>query len=93
MTALFWVSLEDCTLTGLDQAALVGTLLLDEPLAARHSFILVTPTPVEVELILGNLLRRVHVIKLTAPLDRERLLSAIWLGGQRTVEATTALRH
>ncbi len=91
MTALFWVSLENLTLTGLDQAALLGTLLLDERLARRHAFILVTPTPVEVQLSLGNLLERVHVAKLTAPLDRERLLSAIWLATQRTEARVAAV--
>jgi hypothetical protein len=83
MTALFWVSLADNTMSGLDEAALLGELLRDEPLARRHAYILVTPTPLDVHLILGRLIDRLHVTTLTAPVDRERLLSALWLATQR----------
>jgi hypothetical protein len=84
VTALFWVSLAGNTLSGLDDALLLGELLRDAPLASRHAYILVTPTPREVQQSLGRVLDRLHVTVLAAPLDRERLLSALWLALQRT---------
>lgn len=83
MTALFWVSLAANTMSGLDEAALLGELTRDESLACRHAFILVTPTPLDVHLALGRVIDRLHVMTLAAPLDRERLLSALWLASQR----------
>ncbi len=83
VTALFWVSLAGNMLSGLDDASLLGELLRDEALAQRHTYLLVTPTPQEVHLGLGRLLDRLHVTLLAAPLDRERLLSALWLASQR----------
>ncbi|HEV2235082.1 MAG TPA: hypothetical protein VGR57_00340, partial [Ktedonobacterales bacterium] len=48
-----------------------------------HAYVLVTPTPLDVQLALGRLIDRLHVTVLAAPLDRERLLSALWLAEQR----------
>ena len=85
VTALFWVSLAGNTLSGLDDAALLGELLGDPALAARHAYILVTPTPLEVQQSLRHVLAQLHVMVLAAPLDRERLLSALWLASQRAL--------
>jgi hypothetical protein len=73
--------------------ALLGTLLLDKSLAERHAYILVTPTPIEVGAILGNLLNSLHVTTLTAPLDREKLLSAMWLATQRSKARIATAMH
>lgn len=83
LTVLFWVSLAAQTMTGLDQATLLGELLHDESLARRHAFILITPTPVAARCALGHLIDRLHVSLLAAPLDRERLLAALWFASQR----------
>jgi hypothetical protein len=82
-TVLFWVSLAGNTMSGLDEASLLGELLRDEPLTRRHAYILVTPTPHDVQQSLGRVIDRLHVTTLAAPLDRERLLSALWLASQR----------
>lgn len=83
MTVLFWVSLAAQTMTGLDQATLLGELLRDESLARRHAYILISPTPLAARDVLGCLIDRLRVTLLAAPLDRERLLSAMWLASQR----------
>jgi hypothetical protein len=83
VTALFWVSIAENTMSGQDEAILLGELLRDEALARRHAYILVTPTPLDVHLTLGRLTDRLRVTTLAAPLDRERLLSALWLASQR----------
>lgn len=83
MVALFGVSVASNTLTGLDQVSVLGELLRDEALGCRHSFILMTPTPYEIRLALRQVLERTHVTLLPTPLDRERLLSAMWLASTR----------
>ena len=91
LTALFWVSLAANTFTGLDQALLLGELQRDTSLAHRHAYLLITPTPVEVRCLLGHLIDRLPVTLLAAPLDRERLLSAMWLATQR-IEGSVPLQ-
>lgn len=81
--AFFTVSLAAGTMTGLDQAAVLGELLQDEQLARRHAFILVTPTPLAVQLVFGRLLERIKVTTLAFPLDREPLLAATWMALQQ----------
>lgn len=83
MVVLFSVSLTRNALTGLDQVSLLGELLRDEALSRRHAFILVTSTPHEIRTALGRVLERTHVLLLALPLDREHLLSAIWLATRR----------
>jgi hypothetical protein len=90
MTAIFWVSLAANTMSGMDEAALLGELLRDESLARRHVYVLVTPTLLDVRLVLGRVIDRLHVTALAAPLDRERLLSALWLTAQRASGQGTA---
>lgn len=83
LTVLFWVSLASKTFTGLDQVTLLGELLRDASLAHRHAYLLITPTSVELRCVLGQLIERLPVAVLAAPLDRERLLAAMWLASQR----------
>lgn len=83
LTVLFWISLVANTFTGLDQATLLGELLRDASLAHRHAYLLITPIPLTVRCVLGQLIDQLPVTLLAAPLDRERLLAAMWLASQR----------
>ena len=74
---LFHVTLFHNVMDGLDCAAVLGEVARDARLAERHPFILVTPTPENVQAVLGTLLRRLSVRILAEPVDRAHLFAAL----------------
>jgi CheY-like chemotaxis protein len=76
-TVLFHVTLFGNMMAGLDCAGVLGAVARDARLAERHHFILVTPSPENVEAVLGLLLRRLSVRILAEPVDRAELLAAL----------------
>src|SRR6516165_8310903 len=59
MVVLFHVTLFNNTLTGLDSVALLGAATHDADLADQHAFVVVSPTPENVAIVFGNLLKRI----------------------------------
>lgn len=74
---LFHVTLFHNVMDGLDCAAVLGEVARDARLAERHHFILVTPSPENVQAVLGTLLRRLSVRILAEPVDCAELLAAL----------------
>jgi DNA-binding NtrC family response regulator len=77
MVVLFDVALFNNTLTGLDSIALLGAATHDGDLADQHAFVVISPTPENVELVFGSLLKRIGAPIVAEPLDPERLRRAI----------------
>ena len=73
MVVLFDVVLFNNIMAGTDSVALLGAAACDAQLADRHAFVLVTPTPEQVEAVLGRLLERLSVPIVAEPLDPDAL--------------------
>jgi hypothetical protein len=74
---LFDVAIFNNTLTGLDSVAILGAAAHDSDLADRHAFVVISPTPRNVELVFGSLLRRIGAPIVAEPVNPERLRRAI----------------
>jgi hypothetical protein len=77
MVVLFDVAIFNNTLTGLDSVAILGAATHDSDLADRHAFVVISPTPRNVELVFGSLLRRIGAPIVAEPVNPERLRRAI----------------
>jgi DNA-binding NtrC family response regulator len=77
MVVLFDVAIFNNTLTGLDSVAILGAAAHDSDLADRHAFVVISPTPRNVELVFGSLLRRIGAPIVAEPVNPERLRRAI----------------
>jgi DNA-binding NtrC family response regulator len=73
VVVLFNVELPRNRMMGLDQAALIGALLSDRALAARHSYVLTSASAENVSLALGGVLDRLAVPILPLPYDLDVL--------------------
>ncbi len=73
MVVLFDVVLFNNIMAGTDSIALLGAAACDAQLADRHAFVLVTPTPEQVEAVLGRLLERLSVPIVAEPVDPDAL--------------------
>jgi CheY-like chemotaxis protein len=77
MVVCFTVVLFDNVMTGTDAVTVLGALIQDEGLARRHAYVAITPSPVNVDAVLGKLLARLAVPVVAEPLDATYLLATI----------------
>jgi DNA-binding NtrC family response regulator len=77
MVVLFYVTLFNNTLTGLDSVALLGAATHDADLADQHAFVVISPTPENVEIVFGSLLRRIGAPIVAEPVNPAKLRRAI----------------
>ncbi|HEY7093634.1 MAG TPA: hypothetical protein VH393_10665 [Ktedonobacterales bacterium] len=77
MVVLFDVALFSNTLTGLDSVALLGAATHDADLADQHAFVVISPTPENVELVFGSLLTRIGAPIVAEPVNPDRLRRAV----------------
>jgi CheY-like chemotaxis protein len=82
MVVLFNVVLVNNVMAGTDGIALLGAAS-DTHLADRHAFVLVTPTPEQVDAVLGRLLERLSVPIVAEPLDPDALRVAVAQAARR----------
>ena len=73
MVVLFDVSLFDNTMTGADSVAILGAATHDKRLADKHAFVVITPTPEQVEVVFGRVLGRIQAPIVAEPVDPEDL--------------------
>jgi len=73
VVVLFNVELPRNRMMGLDQAALLGALLSDRALAARHAYVLMSASAENVSLALGRVLDRLAVPILPLPCEADVL--------------------
>jgi CheY-like chemotaxis protein len=83
MVVLFNVALFDNCMAGTDGITLLGAVASDKRLAQQHAFVIVTPTPEQVETALGRLLNNLSVPILAEPFDTDELLRAISVSTRR----------
>jgi DNA-binding NtrC family response regulator len=77
MVVLFDVTLFNNTLTGLDSVVLLGAVTHDADLADQHAFVVISPTPENVEMVFGSLLTRIGALIVAEPVNPENLRRAI----------------
>jgi CheY-like chemotaxis protein len=77
MAVLFDVSLFDNTMTGADSVAILGAATHDKRLADKHAFVVITPTPENVEVVFGRMLGRIQAPIVAEPVDPEGLRHVI----------------
>jgi DNA-binding NtrC family response regulator len=80
---LFDVMLFNNTLTGLDSVALLGAAAHDAELADQHAFVVITPTPASVEMVFGDLLKRIGAQVVAEPVDPANLRSMVSRAAER----------
>jgi len=73
MVALFSITLNRNTMTGADGVAFLGAAACDTRLARRHGFIIITPTPGELDAALGRLIKQLSIPILAEPVDMEEM--------------------
>ena len=77
MIALFQIVLYENTLSGVDCVTILGAAAHDPRLADQHAFVVVTPTPENVELVFGRMIERISASIVAEPVDPGRLGRAI----------------
>jgi hypothetical protein len=77
MIVLFQISLFDNTLSGVDSVAILGAAAHDPRLADQHAFVVITPTPENVDLVFGRMIERIGASIVAEPVEPERLGRAI----------------
>jgi CheY-like chemotaxis protein len=77
MVVLFDVALFNNTLTGADSVAILGAATHDAYLADQHAFVVISPTPENVEIVFGSLLTRIGAPIVAEPVHPEKLRRAI----------------
>lgn len=77
VVTFFALELPRNRMSGLDHAELLGALLRDTSLAARHDFIAVTESPDTVTLSMGRLLARLSVLLLPKPITLDTLREVV----------------
>jgi DNA-binding NtrC family response regulator len=77
MVVLFDVALINNTLTGADSVAILGAASHDAYLADQHAFVVISPTPENVEMVFGHLLARISASIVAEPVDPTSLRLAI----------------
>jgi hypothetical protein len=83
MVVLFDVVLFNHTLTGMDSVTLLGAASHEAYLADRHGYVVISPTPENVEIVFGSLLTRIGAPIVAEPVQPERLRRAIAAAEQR----------
>lgn len=83
MVVLFNVILFNNIMTGTDGIALLGAAACDRRLAHQHAFVLVTPTPAQVEMALGRLLDHLAIPLLGEPFNTAELLRMVGRAAQQ----------
>jgi CheY-like chemotaxis protein len=73
IVVLFDVSLFDNTMTGADSVAILGAATHDKRLADKRAFVVITPTPENVEVVFGRMLGRIQAPIVAEPVDPECL--------------------
>lgn len=73
MVALFNVELHKNTMTGADGVAFLGAAACDVRLAQRYGFIIITPTPGELDAALGKLIKQLSIPILAEPVDMDEM--------------------
>jgi hypothetical protein len=76
MIALIQITLYENTLSGVDSVSILGAAAHDLRLV-NHAFVVITPTPENVDLVFGRTLERIAAPIVAEPVDEERLLRAI----------------
>jgi len=77
MVVLFSVTLFDNAMTGADGIAILGAAAHDAHLADQHAFVVITPTPENVEVVFGRMLERIGAPIVAEPVNPEKLSRAI----------------
>jgi DNA-binding NtrC family response regulator len=77
MVVLFDVTLFNNTLTGLDSVALLGAATHDVNLWEQHAFVVISPTPENVDMVFGRLLKRIGAPIVAEPVNPEELRRAV----------------
>lgn len=77
MIALFQIVLYENTLSGVDSVSILGAAAHDPRLADQHAFVVITPTPENVELVFGRMIERISASIVAEPVDPGRLGRAI----------------
>lgn len=83
MVVLFSVVLFNNIMAGTDGVSFLGAAAGDARLAHRHAFVIVTPTPEQVEAALGRLLDHLSVPIIAEPFDANHLLDAVAMATHR----------
>jgi CheY-like chemotaxis protein len=73
---VFSLALYNFVMDGNDGLALLRAVANDQALAARHAFVLLTPTPTSVRVTLGHLLDRLRISIVAADSDADILRAA-----------------
>lgn len=74
---LFNVAMFGNMMPGTDGIAFLGAAAGDSRLARQHAFVIVTPTPEQLEAALGRLLDHLAIPVIAEPLDQDDLLRAV----------------
>jgi DNA-binding NtrC family response regulator len=77
VVVLFDIALPNNTLTGLDSVAILGVAAHDTHLTDRHAFVVITPTPENVELVFGRTLAQINAPIVGEPIDPDALHLAV----------------
>lgn len=77
MVVLFNVVLFGNMMQGTDGIAFLGAAACDTRLAHQHAFVIVTPTPEQLEAALGRLLDHLSIPVITEPIDADALLHTV----------------
>ena len=83
MLVIFDVALFNNTLTGADSVAILGAASHDAYLADQHAFVVISPTPENVEIVFGDLIRRISASIVAEPVDPDVLRLAVAQAVQR----------
>lgn len=77
MVTLFKVALFDNAISGTDGIAFLGAASYDARHGSKHMFVVVTPTPDQLQAALGRLLAHLSIPVLAEPFSVDDLLNAI----------------
>lgn len=88
MVVLFSVAFFNNCMAGTDGIAVLGAAASERRLSQQHAFVIVTPTPEQVETALGRLLQNLSIPILAEPFDTDDLLHAIAISTQRLLILT-----
>jgi DNA-binding NtrC family response regulator len=83
MVVLFDVALFNNTLTGADSVAILGAASRDAYLADQRAFVVISPTPENVEMVFGRLLTRIGASIVAEPVNPDVLRVAVARAVQR----------
>lgn len=83
MIVLFNIALFDNMIAGTDGITFLGAAAIEQHVAHQHAFVIVTPTPDQVEAALGRLLSHLSVPVIAEPIASDELLCAVATASRR----------